>query len=44
MWMLVLLLQKNRIPIPEDKRLQQMLRETDVEKIEKSLEKQIEKS
>jgi uncharacterized membrane protein len=44
MWMLVLLLQKNDIPIPEDKRLQQMLRDTDVEKIEKSMEKQIEKS
>jgi uncharacterized membrane protein len=44
MWMLVLLLQKNGIPIPEDKRLQEMLRETDVEKIEKSMEKQINKS
>jgi uncharacterized membrane protein len=44
MWMLVLLLQKNGIPIPEDKRLQEMLRETDVEKIEKRMEKQIYKS
>ena len=44
MWMLVLLLQKNGIPIPKDKRLQQMLRDTDVEKIEKRMEKQIDKS
>ena len=44
MWMLVLLLQKNSIPIPEDKRLQEMLRDTDVEMIEKNLEKQINKS
>jgi uncharacterized membrane protein len=44
MWMLVLLLQKNGIPIPEDKKLQEMLRDTDVEKIEKSMKKQIEKS
>jgi uncharacterized membrane protein len=44
MWMLVLLLEKNDIPIPEDKRLQQMLRDTDVEKIEKNMQKQIEKS
>ena len=42
MWMLVLLLQKNDIPIPEYQRLQEMLRETDVEKIEKSLKRQIE--
>ena len=42
MWMLVLLLQKNGIPIPEDKRLQEMLRETDVEKIEKRMKRQIE--
>ena len=44
MWMLVLLLQKNGIPIPEDKRLQEMLRDTDIEKIEKSMKKQIDKS
>jgi uncharacterized membrane protein len=44
MWMLVLLLQKNNIPIPEDERLQEMLRDTDVEKIEKTLKKQIDKS
>ena len=44
MWMLVLLLQKNGIPIPEDKRLQEMLRDTDVEKIEKNMERQINKS
>ena len=44
MWMLIQLLQKNHIPIPEDKRLQEMLRETDIEKIEKSMEKQIDKS
>lgn len=43
LWMLVLLLKKNGIPIPEDKRLQEMLRATDVEKIEKSMKKQIEK-
>lgn len=43
MGMLVLLLQKNGIPIPEDKRLQEMLRETDLEEIEKSMEKQIDK-
>src|ERR1044071_3911355 len=42
MWMLVLLLQKNGIPVPEDKRLQEMLRETDVAKIEKNMKKQIE--
>ena len=42
LWMLVLLLQKNGIPIPEDKRLQEMLRETDVENIEKNMKKQIE--
>jgi len=42
LWMLVLLLKKNGIPIPEDQRLQEMLRETDVEKIEKSMKKQIE--
>jgi uncharacterized membrane protein len=44
MWMLILLLQKNGIPIPEDKRLQEMLRDTDVEKIEKNMEMQINKS
>jgi uncharacterized membrane protein len=44
MWMLVLLLQKNNIPIPEDKRLKEMLRDTDIGKIEKSMQKQIEKS
>jgi uncharacterized membrane protein len=44
MWMLVLLLQKNGIPIPEDKRLQEMLRDTDVEKIERRMKKQIDKS
>jgi len=44
MWMLVLLLQKNNIPIPEDERLREMLRETDFEKIEKIMEKQIHKS
>ena len=44
MWMLVLLLQKNGIPIPEDQRLREMLRETDIEKIEKIMEKQIHKS
>jgi uncharacterized membrane protein len=44
MWMLVLLLQKNGIPIPVDERLQEMLRDTDVEKIEKNMEKQINKS
>ena len=42
LWMLVLLLKKNNIPIPEDERLQEMLRETDVEKIEKRMKKQIE--
>lgn len=42
MEMLVLLLQKNNIPIPEDKRLQELLRETDIGNIEKSMEKQIE--
>ena len=44
MWMLVLLLQKNCIPIPEDQRLSEMLRETDIENIEKIMEKQIHKS
>ena len=44
MWMLVLLLQKNGIPIPEDKRLQEMLGDTDVEKIERRMKKQIDKS
>ena len=44
LWMLILLLQKNGIPLPEDERLQEMLRETDVEKIEKSMKKQIDKS
>jgi uncharacterized membrane protein len=42
MRMLVLLLQKNKIPIPEDKRLQELLRDTDIGDIEKSMEKQIE--
>ena len=42
MSMLVLLLQKNHIPIPEDKRLQELLRDTDIGNIEKSMEKQIE--
>ena len=41
LWMLVLLLKKNGIPIPKDERLQEMLRETDVEKIEKRMKKQI---
>lgn len=41
LWMLVLLLEKNGIRIPEDQRLREMLRETDLEKIEKSLKKQI---
>jgi len=44
LWMLVLLLQENGIPIPEDKRLQELLRDTDVGKIEKSMERQINKS
>lgn len=44
MWMLVLLLEKNGIPIPEDQRLREMLRETDIENIEKSMEKQIHKT
>jgi uncharacterized membrane protein len=44
MGMLVLLLQKNGIPIPEDKRLQEMLNDTDVEKIERRMKKQIDKS
>jgi len=44
LWMLVLLLRENDIPIPEDKRLQELLRDTDVGKIEKSMEKQINKS
>ena len=44
MWMLVRLLQKNDIPIPEDERLKEMLRETDIEKIEKRMQKQVEKS
>jgi uncharacterized membrane protein len=43
MWMLVLLLQKNDIPIPEDKRLIEMLRDTDIGEIEKSMQKQIDK-
>jgi uncharacterized membrane protein len=42
LWMLVLLLKKNGIPIPEDQRLQEMLRKTDVEEIEKSMKNQIE--
>jgi uncharacterized membrane protein len=44
MWMLILLLQKNDIPIPEDQRLKEMLRDTDIEQIEKSIEKQIDNS
>ena len=44
MWMLVLLLQKHDIPIPEDKRLKEMLRDTDIGKIEKSMQQQIDKS
>jgi len=44
MSMLVLLLQKNGIPIPEDQRLQEMLQDTDVEKIEKNMEKEIDNS
>ena len=44
MSMLVLLLQKNGIPIPEDQRVQEMLRETDVIQIEKSMEKEIDNS
>jgi len=44
MSMLVLLLQKNDIPIPEDQRLQEMLRDTDVRQIEKSMEKEIDNS
>ena len=43
MWMLVHLLQKNDIPIPEDDQLKEMLRETDIGKIEKSMEEQIDK-
>jgi uncharacterized membrane protein len=42
MGMLVLLLQKNDIPIPDDKRLQELLQDTDIGKIEKSMEAQIE--
>jgi len=44
MWMLILLLQKNNIPIPEDERLQEMLRDTDIGKIEKTIKEQIDKS
>lgn len=44
MSMLVLLLQKNHIPIPNDQRLQEMLKDTDLEKIEKDMKKQIDKS
>ena len=44
MSMLVLLLQKNGIPIPEDQRLQEMLQDTDVKQIEKSMEKEIDNS
>ena len=44
MWMLVLLMQKNGIPIPDDKRLKEMLRETDIEQLEKNIAKQIDKS
>src|SRR5215216_6626918 len=40
MWMLVHLLEKNDIPIPEDERLRELLRETDIGKIEKSMEEQ----
>lgn len=42
MRMLVLLLHKNSIPIPEDERLQELLRDTDIGNIEKNMEKQIE--
>lgn len=44
MSMLVLLLQKNGIPIPEEQRVQEMLRDTDVIEIEKSMEKEIDNS
>ena len=44
MSMLVLLLQKNGIPIPEDTRLQELLQDTDVSQIEKSVEREIDKS
>ena len=44
LWMLILLFQKNGIPIPEDKRLQKLLRATDIKGIEKRIEKQIDKS
>ena len=44
MSMLILLLQKNHIPIPEDERLQEMLRDTDIGEIENTMKKQIEKS
>ncbi len=42
--MLVLLLQKNKIPIPKDKQLKEMLRKTDTQKLERNIEKQIDKS
>ncbi len=44
MRMLVLLLQKNKIPIPEDKELRNMLKKTDTHKIERTIEKQIRNS
>jgi hypothetical protein len=44
MSMLVLLLQKNGIPIPEDPRLKELLQDTDVSQIEKSVEREIDKS
>jgi uncharacterized membrane protein len=44
MQMLVLLLQKNKIPVPEDKQLRDLLRKTDTQKIERNVQKQIDKS
>jgi|ERR1700722_4442183 len=44
MRMIVLLLQKNKIPVPEDKQLRDLLRKTDTQKIERSVQKQIDKS
>lgn len=44
MRMLVLLLQKNKIPIPENKEVREMLKKTDREKMENNIEKQIGKS
>lgn len=44
MRMLVLLLQKNKIPVPEDKQLRDLLRKTDTQKIERNVQKQIDKS